>query len=233
MIKAELAHTEHIASNFITLWLKPSRPVSYAPGQSIELYLPHLNPDSRGQSRWLTISSSPTEDLLAVTTKITDTPSSFKKALLSSKPGSVLQFTDPMGDFVLPVDKKWPLVFIAGGIGITPFRSMIKFLADQGQQRDITIIYAAKMPKHLIFKGLLDAHSSTKHYIVSNPTADWKGLTGHLTADRILQLKRPSKTTRFYLSGPQSLVESLTDSLSQAIPAHRIITDYFPGYQSS
>src|SRR5690348_14324223 len=136
-------HSEPTAANIRTFWFKPERPVQYTAGQFTELYLPHDNADNRGQRRWFTVSSSPTDAMLSITTKYAgDQSSTFKKTLFSLKDGTPLKLADPMGDFVLPKDKTIPLVFVAGGIGVTPMHSMIKYLNDTHEKRTIHLIYA-------------------------------------------------------------------------------------------
>src|SRR5438128_2636442 len=139
-MKVVFDHTqETIASSIKSFWFKPTRPVHYTAGQYIELKLPHDKPDNRGERRWFTLSSYPTEPLLSITTKFTDPGSSFKRALLDMKQGQIINMSDPMGDFVLPKDDTIPLIFVAGGIGVTPVRSMIKWLSDKAEKRDIKL----------------------------------------------------------------------------------------------
>src|SRR3989344_7668 len=130
--------------NVTTFWFKPERPLAYTAGQFIEMYLPHDNPDERGIKHWFTLSSSPTEELVSITTKLAGAKSSsFKKTLFALRPGVEIKIVEPMGDFVLPKDIGIPLIFVAGGMGITPFRSIIKWLSDRNEKRDITLLYAA------------------------------------------------------------------------------------------
>src|SRR5687767_16013481 len=104
-------HIEDIAANIKTFWFKPERPVRYTAGQFTEIYLPHPNADERGQKHWFTVSSSPTDPMVSITTKFAlDRSSTFKQTLRALEPGTKLHLADPMGDFVLPKDKNIPLV---------------------------------------------------------------------------------------------------------------------------
>src|SRR6185369_15796787 len=104
----------------LSFWFRPERPVDYIAGQFTEIYLPHSGADSRGERRWFTLSSSPTDALVSITTQFIPTEgSTFKKELFGLRPGAALKLADPMGDFVLPKDPSIPLLFIAGGLGIT------------------------------------------------------------------------------------------------------------------
>src|SRR5690349_12906121 len=117
-------HAEDTADHIKTFWFKPEKPVKYTAGQFTEIYLPHDNADNRGQRRWFTVSSSPTDPMVSITTKFaTEHGSTFKQTLAALKPGTPLKLADPMGDFVLPKDPSIPLIFVAGGIGVTPMHS--------------------------------------------------------------------------------------------------------------
>ena len=148
-------HAEDIALHIKTFWFKPDKPVRYVAGQFTEIRLPIANPDERGDKHWFTLSSSPTEPLLGITTKFTPKHgSAFKRALAALKPGTHLALAEPMGDFVLPLDTSIPLVFVAAGMGITPVRSMIKWLHDSGQKRSIHLIYKVPTTRELAFSNL-------------------------------------------------------------------------------
>src|SRR5258708_897456 len=123
----KLESIKPVGQNVKTFWFQPPKGFTYTAGQFIELYIPHDNPDERGIKHWFTLSSSPTEPLISITTKYAGKKSStFKQHLFVLKPGAELYAVEPMGDFVLPQDKSIPLIFVAGGIGVTPFRSMVK-----------------------------------------------------------------------------------------------------------
>lgn len=229
-MKATLEYIEQDNQSVKTFWLRPSRPVRNVPGQFTELYLPHKSPDSRGQKRWFTIFSSPTEDLFAITTKFAAKSSSFKATLATLKPGTELDFAEPMGDFILPKDKTMPLLFVAGGIGITPFRSIAKWLQDKSQRRMITLLYAVQSEDDLLFIDQFKAAGITVVPIVSQPTPEWTGHSGRLTTPIIARHSNNPKTL-VYMSGPEPMVEKLTkDLIAHGHPKHQVITDYFPGY---
>lgn len=225
-------HSEDTADHIKTFWFKPEKPVKYTAGQFTELYLPHPNADNRGQRHWFTLSSSPTDPLLSITTKFApDHGSTFKQALQQVKPGTALKLAEPMGDFVLPKDQSIPLVFVAGGIGVTPIHSMIKYLHDTGEKRTVHLIYALTHIEEEAFEPLFKQYGVKLTTVVKEPSATYKGEVGTLDPDRILQLAGDDGKALFYLSGPEPLVELLTKGLkNKGINKHRIVTDYFPGY---
>jgi ferredoxin-NADP reductase len=231
-VNALFVRREPIATNIYTFWFAPENRARYEAGQFTELYLPHDDPDERGIRRWFTLSSSPSEDLLAITVKFNAAGSSFKKQLLNLQPGTPVKLADAMGDFVLPKDASIPLVFIASGIGVTPMRSMVRWLSDKQEHRDLQLLYAASDTDELAFLPLLRAYDMPLTTIIKRPAASYNGLTGELSAERILQLADHNDRTLFYLSGPEIVVEMLTkDLMTLGIHPHHIITDYFHGYK--
>jgi ferredoxin-NADP reductase len=225
-------HREDIADHITTFWFKPERPVRYIAGQFTELYLPHPNADDRGQRRWFTLSSSPTDPLLSITTKFASgRDSTFKKMLQQLEPGAPLKLADPMGDFVLPKDPGIPLVFVAGGIGVTPVHSMVKYLYDTGEKRAVHVIQAVTHLAEQAFANVFNDYGAKLTTIVKNPPVDFTGETGSLNVDRILQLAGDDGTSLIYLSGPEPMVEAFTKGLEErGMSKNRLITDYFPGY---
>jgi glycine betaine catabolism B len=224
-------HAQNEAPNIKTFFFRPESPVRYTAGQFIELFLPHDNPDERGIKHWFTLSSSPSQELLSITTKLAEKSSSFKRTLQALKPGDEVRMVEPMGDFVLPKDVTRPLVFVAGGIGITPMHSMIQWLHDNNEQRDITLIYAASTEDQLVFRDLFSSYKLKFIPILSQPSTDWTGETGKLDAARILRLIPKTSNSLIYLSGPEPMVETFVDDLEKAgIDKRRLVTDYFPGY---
>jgi ferredoxin-NADP reductase len=213
------------------------KPIQFTPGQYMEWTLPHPHPDERGNRRYFTIASSPTEKNIRLGIKVNPHSSSFKKNLLESKNVQIVA-SQLSGDFTLPQkspDQKY--VFIAGGIGITPFRSMIKYLADTKKQRDIVLFYANRHAGDIIYRDVWENSGKAVGlrvvYIVSDKSdapKDYQGKFGHIDADLIRQEVTDYRSRIFYISGPNSLVETFKKILKDmGIPNNHIITDYFPG----
>lgn len=119
-----------VAENTIDFLFHPDRQMNFKPGQYMEWTLAHAHPDRRGNRRYFTIASSPTEEDLRLGVKFYPNGSSYKHALSSMVSTDMIVASQLAGDFVLPKNPNEKLVFIAGGIGVTPFRSMIKYLVD-------------------------------------------------------------------------------------------------------
>ncbi len=221
-MKVLFDHSEEIAGSIRTFWFRPEKPVRYTAGQFIELRIPHDHKDNRGDKRWFTLSSSPIDELLSITTKFAaENGSSFKQALASLEAGTELNMASPMGDFVLPKDGSIPLTFVAGGIGCTPYHSMVKYLKDSSEFRTITVIYAANSQDDIAF--IETFRDLGKHFV--------RVVGERLSADKILELSGNREDQYIYLSGPEPMVEALDKDLkSQGFNKKYIRTDFFPGY---
>jgi ferredoxin-NADP reductase len=231
MTSITLDSIEIVADHVRTYHFLPERRIRYEAGQFIELVIPNHNPKFGELKHWFTLSSSPSEPHLSITTRFQSAHgSTYKQILGSLQPGDEALASDPMGDFVLPISKEVPLIFIVGGIGITPVRSMIKWLADTNQTRNIRLLYAATSEADIAFRDLFDKHATTT-YILSKPSAGWQGNVGRITPENILAQAKPTRDSLLYISGPEIMVEQLTKGLiDKGISPLRIVSDYFPGY---
>jgi ferredoxin-NADP reductase len=230
---ATLDHIHEEADTIRTFWFRLAKPLRYTAGQFIELTLKHDNPDDRGEKRWFTLSSAPGHELVSITTRYAgdDRSSSFKKTLFALKPGAELHMSEPMGDFVLPKDSHIPLIFVAGGIGLTPFHSMFMHLAEQHEHRDIKFLYSVRNEEDIIFQDAFNAANIHATIVVEEPSTAWGGERGRITPEQILGLTDPSSDSLIYLSGPEPMIEALASGLHVAgIPKRQLVTDYFPGY---
>jgi ferredoxin-NADP reductase/Na+-translocating ferredoxin:NAD+ oxidoreductase RnfD subunit len=213
------------------------RDFKYKPGQFMEWTLGNGNADSRGNRRYFTIASAPTEHNLRLGIKFNQRSSTFKKALLSMGNDSEIIASQLAGDFVLPNGSWQKCVFIAGGIGITPFRSMLKYLLDTCQPRPITLFYANKSIDDIVYKDILyradrELGIRTIYAITDkrNTPPNWTGWVGRLTPEIIRSTVPDFRNCTFYLSGPRGMVDSFKDSLRRLnIQNSRIKTDYFAG----
>jgi ferredoxin-NADP reductase len=231
-MRVTLDHIHDEAHNIRSFFFKPDGPFAYIAGQYTELTVPHDSPDERGTKHWFTISSSPTQQLLSITTKLaTEHASTFKQALWKLPIGTKLHMADSMGDFVLPKDKTIPLVFVAGGIGCTPFHSMIQWLTDTNEQRDIQLIYSVNRPEEVAFKSLFESYAKKFQLLLKEPSPEWDGPTGSLSADKILELVGDPTGKMIFLSGPEQMVKGFEkDLLDRGVERHLLVVDDFPGY---
>ncbi len=217
-MKIKFHHREDLTEHISTYsFVKPTS-YYYIAGQFIELKLPH-QADDRGEKRWFTLSSAPHDEYLSITTKHSLPSSSFKKTLHDLKSGDLVGISEPMGDFVLPRDTTKPLLFVAGGIGITPFLSILSEVAHQGKTRDITLIYSATNKTEFIHRKLLQEQC----------TANFT--TERITPDSVRAIASKLSSPTVYMSGPEPMIESLYQSLKDNFTQSQLLTDYFPNYK--
>jgi glycine betaine catabolism B len=211
---------------------------AYLPGQYMEWTLPHNGTDSRGSRRYFTLASSPTEPDVRIGVKFYERSSSYKKALLEADHQTRIVASQISGDFVLPKDPKEKLVFIAGGIGVTPYRSMIKYLFDTKQPRPITMLYSARTAADFAYKDVFEPARQelgiNTIYIMTGKDAgpgDRYSRPGRINADMIQQEVPDYMEYTFYISGTQAMVSAMKAVLSDlGVPRHRVKVDYFSGY---
>ncbi len=206
-----------IAPNIYEFIFESSKKLNFKPGQYLEWTLPQEKPDWRGSRRYLTIASSPTEDNIRVGTKYYEKSSTFKKTLFDLNTPIIA--SQLAGDFTLPKDPKTKLTFVAGGIGITPFRSMIKFLIDTKQIRDIILIYINKSADEIVYKDIIE---KVKVFYINTSEV------GYLNAKNILDFTPDFLDRSWYISGPHNMVTA-TEHLLKNMGIKHIKTDFFPG----
>lgn len=227
-----------VANSTFSFIFELTKKISFKPGQYMEWTLGQKMPDNRGNRRYFTLASSPTENNLLIGVKFYPDSSTYKRQLLSMNAGDTIMAGSLSGDFTLPKDLSEKLVFIAGGIGITPFRSMIKYLIDTNNKRDIVLIYSNKTADDIAYSGIFDeAREKLGIKIIYTLTdinlasKDWKGNIGFLDAG-ILTKEIPDYSQRtFYISGPRSMVNAFSDTLKiLGVKKSKIKKDFFPGF---
>jgi glycine betaine catabolism B len=212
--------------------------MAFAPGQYMEWTLGHADTDSRGNRRYFTLASSPTEAELRVGVKFYKASSSFKKAMLAMDNKTEIVASQLAGDFVLPEDKNQKLVFLAGGIGVTPFRSMITYMLDTYERRPIVLFYANKTVDEILYRDVFDRAQRDLGievvYTLTNARnlpASWQGRVGRLSPKLIQAVVPDYQDCLFYISGPNAMVDSFKGVLRDlGIKSSRIKTDFFPGF---
>jgi ferredoxin-NADP reductase len=232
---------ENNAHTIISFYFKPDSLYRYVAGQYAVITVPHANPDSRGESRTMTLSSSPGDDLLKITLKVFNADgSSYKRALQALRPGDAVTIYDAMGDLVLPLDVSIPLVFVAGGIGIASYVGMVKWLLDTHDNRDVTLLYSVARPEDIVLQTVFDSYGSqhglTKILFMTNlnsSVAPGK-FTGEVAPRRLSAsdvIRHTTADSLVYISGSETMVDSLrSDLAASGFSNQRIIFDYFEGY---
>ncbi len=238
-----LSEKKGIGTGIYDFVFKTDAPVHFTPGQYMEWTLHHKRPDTRGNRRYFTIASSPTEKNLRLGVRFYERGSSFKKAMLKLSPGDTVMGGQLAGDFTLPRDPQKKLAFIAGGIGITPFRSMVKYLSDKHEQRDIVLLYSNRTADEISYRDVFDEARGTLGlrtiYAVSD--GDITNKMGTALGKEIYKGKMDAALVRrevpdyrermFYISGSHAMVEAFQKMLIEmGVRRNNIKTDFFPGF---
>lgn len=217
-----LQEIQKISPQVYNYIFRPEQPFRFLPGQYMEWTLAGVPFDERGNRRTFTIASSPTEDTVQIGVKFYNPSSTYKAVLRAMQPGDTIHASHLAGNFTLPRGNK-KLALFAGGIGITPFRSMVKYVQDTGQQRDIVLLYTVKDISELAYKEVFAeaAKVGVKAYAVTNK----------LTPE-VVQQYIPDVADRLcYISGPHGMVEATKEGLQiLGVVRRHIKTDHFSGY---
>ncbi len=212
------------------------QPFEYRPGQFAFFELDTLDfPDERGNRRHFTISSSPTEKGVTMfTTRMRG--SGFKETLRNAPLGYELSIGVPAGLFVIPEDKTRSHVFIAGGIGVTPYPSILRNAVDTKTPMNALMLYFNHSSADIVFRQELEdiARQVTTFsfvHVLSEPEPGWAGERGKLD-EALLRKWVPNLDQRlFWISGPPSMVMAYKALIKQTgVPDESIRTDNFTGY---
>ncbi len=243
-MKLKLLEKRDEAKGTKSFFWQPEKTVDYLPGQYFYYTLPSLTfPDPRGATRHFTISSSPTEgNILRLTTRIRE-ESGFKKSLDALPKEAEIEGEGPNGTYILNDNEEGIQVFLAGGIGITPFRSMIKYATDKGLKIPIYLVYSNSLPEEIVFKDELKELESKNLNLktaltVSKPEESkekWNGLTGRIDEKLLQKLiddwKLRIEDCTWWVCGPPGMVDAMQTVLGNLkISAGKIRTEKFTGY---
>jgi len=210
--------------------------VEFAPGQYFWVTL--LDPpydDERGPRRHFSVVTSPTDEgVLGFCTRLRD--SAFKRSIAELPIGTEVEVEEPKGSFVLPVETDVPYVFIAGGIGITVFRSMLRYIAHEGLDHRVTLVYSNRDRESAAFLDELEELSTTSDGLRLVPTMtedpSWRGETRRIGAELLRDhLAGDLSAYRYLVAGPPPMVDGVTSELTAAgVPEDRVQADRFSGY---
>lgn len=183
-----------------------------------------LYPDPKGASRVFSISSSP-NDKNKISVAFRDSGSGFKRTLMELSLGSFVDIEGPFGYFTLPKDISRPLVFIAGGIGITPFLSMIRFATEQKLAHKITLLYANRNTESAAYlEELTTIAKQNSHFLLKNQF-------GRIDEDFIRQNVKDINESAWYLAGLPDMVTDMRNLLSRlGMNETKVYFEDFVGY---
>jgi ferredoxin-NADP reductase len=210
----------------------------FKPGQSVDVTL--LNPpetDSEGNVRTFSIASAPFEDQLMFATRMRDT--AFKRSLKKMPLGTVVNMDSAMGSFTLHKNSAKPAVFLAGGIGITPFSSILRQADHDRAPQKLYLFYSNRRPKDAPFIGVLQNLEKTNphfRFIVTmtemqRSKKTWNGETGRINKEMLSKYLDDLRWPIYYIAGPPAMVSGLRKMLVECgVDEDDIRTDEFAGY---
>ena len=231
-----------VAANTYSFFFQANQLFAFEPGQYLEWTVFHDDVDSDGIRRYFTIAGATPDGIIEIGVRFPNKPSSFKRRLLDMNLGDTLVASQLSGDFVMPKNKNKKLVFIAGGIGITPFKSMVEYLINGGERRDVTLFYSNRRPEDIAYYNFFneverDFKKEINFKVVYALTdlgavpENWAGLKGRIDTEAIMRNVPDYRNCIYYLSGPTTVVSSFRKILiDMGISKRHIKTDYFPGF---
>ncbi|MER1967647.1 FAD-dependent oxidoreductase [Castellaniella sp. GW247-6E4] len=209
----------------------------FAPGQTISLTLPQ-SPDAGADTPPLkhtfSLVSAPHEDTLCVATRMRGTP--YKQALSALAPQAALRFGGPYGKLTLPEAAGRPLVLIAGGIGITPYMSMLRHATHAGTPHQFVLLYSNRRAEDAAFLDELRELTRLNPRLrllatLTAPDEHWEGLRGRIDVAAVRRAIDGLSDPWIYITGAPGMIEALGDSLTEAgIPEASIRSEGFYGY---
>jgi ferredoxin-NADP reductase len=235
---APLTKREEIAEGTMAFHFAKPADFQFRPGQSMDLTL--LNPpetDAEGNSRVFSIASAPFDNDLMIATRMRDT--AFKRVLRKASPGLQVKIDGPGGSFVLHRKSEKPAVFLAGGIGITPFLSIIRQAGHDQSPHHMYLFYSNRRPEDAAFLDLLSEATKQNpnfHLIATMTETDkshreWRGETGFINKDMLTKHLPSLQGPIYYLVGPPAMVAAMRRMLIGAgVDQDDMRTEEFSGY---
>jgi ferredoxin-NADP reductase len=229
----------YVAEGTMAFYFEKPAGFQFKAGQSVDLTI--LEPeetDAEGNTRAFSLISAPYEDELAVATRMRDT--AFKRVLKKLPPDSKVRIAGPFGSFTLHNNAARAGVFLAGGIGITPFLSMIKQACHDRLPHRLFLFYSNKRPEDAAFLVELEAlqHVNPNFRLIATMTEleharqSWEGATGHIDPSMVKHTLKDLVGPVYYAAGPPGMVASVRKMLNDAgIDDDDIRTEEFAGYQ--
>jgi ferredoxin-NADP reductase len=210
--------------------------VDFAPGQYFFVTLPDIgHEDDKGLRRHITVATSPSETgVLGFATRMRD--SAFKRSLAELPVGTDVEVEPPKGSFALPEDPSRPLVFVAGGIGITVFRSMLRNIQEQGLPHRVTLIYSNRDRKSTAFLDELgeleNANPNLRIVLTMTQDPGWEGEARKIDSEFFRDyLGEGLGESTFLVAGPPGMVEGMQNALAEAgVDEENVIAERYSGY---
>lgn len=234
--KLTLLRIERIAEGCYDFVFQSDRQLAHQPGQYLDWTLDVPTPDDRGNRRPFTIASAPAEAEVRLGAKFYDRPSAFKKTLGVMRPGDTIYASHVAGEFTLPANHQEKLAFIAGGIGVTPFRSMVQHMLDNHDRRSVVLLYGTQTVDEVaysdVFERAVDELGLRAIYAIAEGSVEAANVYRGMIDEVLIRREIPDYQDRiFYISGPRAMVVTFQRLLRRlGVARRRIKVDYFPGF---
>jgi ferredoxin-NADP reductase len=235
-MKLILAHKTDIAENTKAIWFEPEKPVRFTPGQFGDFTLtePPFT-DAKGNTRTFSFASAPGHDRIMIATRMRG--SAFKRSLEQLPIGTHVQLMGPMGGFTLHKDPARPAVFLTGGIGITPVRSIVEHATQQQMPHRIFVFYANRTTARMAFFDDFRAWSRANVNLSFVPTLteeaprDWLFELGRIDRRMLSGYIADMRAPVYYVVGPPALVAAMKALLEEmGVDELQIQSEDFVGY---
>jgi ferredoxin-NADP reductase len=236
--RAILKRRDNLCSGTTGLYFEKPDGFAFRPGQFANFTLDSpMATDAGGSTRTLSIASAPHEKDLMVAMRMRDT--GFKRAASALPIGAPFLLEGPYGNLILHRDTARPAVFLAGGIGITPFRSMIQHATAVASAHRIYLFYSIRRPEEAAFLGELREIQELNPRFKFIPTitrpggipSHWRGELGHITEAMLTKWLPDFQVPMFYIAGPPGMVTGMRQILCEAdVSDDDIRAEEFAGY---
>ena len=235
---SKLVSRHEVAEGTVAFRFEKPSGWTFQAGQFLDMTL--LSPsetDAEGDTRAFSIASAPHEETLMVATRLRDT--AFKGVLMKMPLGAAVKIAGPSGDLTLDNDAERPAVFLAGGIGITPFRSIVLCAANEKLPRHIFLFYSNRRPEDAPFLEELQALEKTNpnYKLIASMTKmeksrqSWHGETGTIDRKMIARHLKDPVAPIYYIAGPPGMVQGLHTMVHETGVADADIrAEEFAGY---
>jgi ferredoxin-NADP reductase len=237
VVRARIKEKREVAKGTLLVTLDVlGAEVDFRPGQYFFVTLPDVgHQDERGLRRHITVVTSPNEkDVLGFATRLRE--SAFKRTLRELAVGAEVEIEPPKGTFGLPDDPSRPLVFVAGGIGITVFRSMLRYIREEQLPYRVTLIYSNRDPESSAFldelRGLEEELPDLRLVLTMTQAPSWDGETRKIDAQFLRDyLGEDLGGYTFLVAGPPAMAEAVQDALHEAgAPEESVAAERYSGY---
>jgi ferredoxin-NADP reductase len=224
---------ELVANDTYACYFDKPQDFIFRAGQFVEVTLPTSSySDKRGLTREMSLASAPHERELAIAFRFQD--SAFKRTLLEMKGGEEIQIEGPFGAFTLHDDVDRPAIFLAGGIGVVPFLSIVINAAHRGHLPRMHLFYSNRHPVDAAFLSelrIMEKNNSNFTVVPTMTKTNWEGERGYITMEMITKYAQDISKAVFYIAGPLAMCVGVQMMLNKhGIDDSRILVEEFVGY---